>query len=56
MEQEPLLFFKYNRSKVFVCTELRPKNTTDYVYIAWLGLHLMLAEDWLEKEQEEFLL
>ena len=55
MEQEPLLFFKYNRSKVFMCTELRPKNTIDYVHIAWLGCYLLLAETWLTKEQEEFI-
>ena len=55
MEQEPLLFFKYNRSKVFVGTELRPKNTDQYTYIAWLNCHVMLAEEWLEKEQEHFL-
>ena len=56
MEQEPLLFFKYNRSKVFICTELRPKNTVEYVSIVWLGCNLLLAETWLTKEKEEFLL
>jgi len=55
MEQQPLLFFKYNRSKVFVCTELRPKNSERYLHIMWLGCYIMLAEEWLEIEQEEFL-
>ena len=55
MEQEPLLFFKYNRSKIFVVTELRPKNFEKYLHIAWLGCYAMLAEEWLEYEKEEFL-
>ena len=55
MEQEPLLFYRYNRSKIFVCTELKPKNVTEYVDLNWLGCKLMLAEEWLEKERVEFL-
>jgi len=53
-EQEPLLFFKYNRSKVFVVTALRPKETK-YLHISWLGCYVALAEEWLEFEDEEFL-
>jgi Holliday junction resolvase len=55
MEQEPLLFFKYNRSKVFVVTALKPKNTDDYMHLPWLGCYAMLAEKWLELENEDFL-
>lgn len=53
-EQEPLLFFKYNRSKVFVVTELRPKDVK-YMHISWLGCYVALAEEWLEHEDVEFL-
>ena len=53
--QEPLLFFKYNRSPVFVGTEIRPKETTHYIYISWLGCFVLLAEEWLNKEKVEFL-
>lgn len=56
MEQEPLLFFKYNRSKVFVVTSNEPKMTDQVVYIYWLGCWIMLAEEWLEKEKEKFIL
>ena len=35
-DQKPLLFFKYNRSKVFVVTEVKPSNKTDYMYISFL--------------------
>ena len=53
--QEPLLFFKYNRSPVFVGTEIPPKETTHYIYISWLGCFVLLAEEWLNKEKVEFL-
>ena len=53
--QEPLLFFKYNRSPVFVGTEIPPKETVHYIYISWLGCFVLLAEEWLNKEKVEFL-
>ena len=53
--QEPLLFFKYNRSPVFVGTEIPPKETAHYIYISWLGCFVLLAEEWLNKEKVEFL-
>ena len=48
--QEPMLFFKYNRSKVFVCT------TEEYVhckflYISWLNCYVSLAEELLGHHQ-----
>jgi Holliday junction resolvase len=48
--KEPLLFFKYNRSKVFVCTVTKPVNTENYVDIRWLKCYIILAEEWLGKE------
>ena len=53
--QEPLLFFKYNRSPVFVCTEEPPNSTEHYIYINFLGCFVLLAEEWLNKEKVEFL-
>jgi hypothetical protein len=53
-KQEPLLFFKYNRSKVFVCTELKPQKLKKYLYISWLNCYTMLAEDWLKEEDIDF--
>ena len=44
--QEPLLFFKYNRSKVYVCMDYVPE-TEKYMYISWLDCYVSLAEDWL---------
>ena len=47
--QEPLLFFKYNRSPVFVCSGEEP-DWTEFIYISKLVCWVMLAEEWLEKE------
>jgi hypothetical protein len=52
--QEPMLFFKYNRSKVFVCTAVKPEKTK-YMYIDWLNCYIMLAEEWLIQETIEFI-
>ena len=54
-KQEPLLFFKYNRSKVFVVTEIKPAKVEKFMYISWLDCYVMLAESWLEQEHTEFL-
>lgn len=51
----PLLFFKYNRSKIFVVTSEMPKNNNKYVHIAWLGCYTMLAEEWLATEDIKWL-
>ena len=53
-EQEPLLFFKYNRSKIFVATVRKPKVCKRYMYVNWVGAYVALAEDWLELEKVEF--
>jgi hypothetical protein len=53
-DQEPLLFFKYNRSKIFVGTALKPKKADKYLYISWLGCYILLADDWLMNEVIDF--
>ena len=53
--QKPLLFFKYDRSKVFVVTEQKPKNTIEYLFIRFLDCYVLLAEDWLKHEKVEFI-
>lgn len=53
-DQEPMLFFKYNRSKVFVVVDELPKNTK-YIHINWLGCYVMLAEEWLAQEEIHFI-
>jgi Holliday junction resolvase len=51
--QQPLLFFKYSRSKVFVATTIEPKNCK-YMYVNWLDCYVLLAEEWLQNEKVEF--
>jgi Holliday junction resolvase len=51
--QQPLLFFKYSRSKVFVATNIKPENTK-YMHISWLDCYVCLAEEWLENEKMEW--
>ena len=53
-DQEPLLFFKYNRSPVFVVTAEPPEKTKEYIFICFLDCFILLAEEWLEKETVEF--
>ena len=53
--QTPLLFFKYNRSPIYVVTDLRPDVTDEYLYIRFLNCYILLAEEWLEKEKPRFL-
>lgn len=52
--QEPLLFFKYNRSPVFVVTARLPEDT-DYMSISWLNCYVAEALPWLKNEKPEFL-
>jgi len=54
-DQKPLLFFKYDRSKVFVVTAEKPTQSDEYLYIGFLDCYILLAEDWLETEQVEFI-
>jgi hypothetical protein len=44
------LFFKYNRSQVFVCTEIEPEKVDNFLYISSLRCYTLLAKEWLESE------
>ena len=52
--QDPLLFFKYNRSKIYVVTDVSPEYI-NYIYISELCCYVTLAEEWLDKEKVEFI-
>ena len=54
-DQEPLLFFKYNRSPVFVVTNLQPTSSHEWMYIQFLHCYVLLADVWLKEEKVEFL-
>lgn len=53
--QQPLLFFKYDRSKIYVVTELCPEKLDRYMFISWLNCYVMLADEWLISEKVEFI-
>jgi hypothetical protein len=54
--QDPLLFFKYDRSKIYVVTDIFPDVVEKYIYISWLDCYIILAEEWLGKESIKWLL
>ena len=54
--QKPLLIFKYNRSKLFVCTDVKPNKVEKYIDIRWLNCYIMLLEEWIEKEDITWLI
>lgn len=57
VNKEPLLIFKFNRSKVFVAFEEMPSTTAySYVFVNRLGTEFFVAllEDWLHHEQPQF--
>ena len=53
--KEPLLIFKYDRSKYFVTTASKPINTQKFVDICWLNCYTLLLDEWLEKEDIKWL-
>ena len=53
-KQRPLLFFKYNRSKIYVGTENKPEYT-NYIYISDLNCYICIAEQWLKQEEVVFI-
>ena len=53
-KQRPLLFFKYNRSKIYVGTVTKPEYTS-YIYVSDINCYICIAEQWLEKEEVEFI-
>ena len=48
--QLPMLFFKYNRSPVFIVTQREP-GYPEYMYISLLDCYVSLAEEWLTMEK-----
>jgi Holliday junction resolvase len=53
--KKPLLFFRYNRSKLFVATDVKPTKVEKYIDIPWLNCYVMLSEEWIEKEEIKWL-
>ena len=52
--KKPILFFKYNRSKIFVAVKDTPNHLKNFMHVGALGCYVMLAEEWLINEKPEF--
>lgn len=57
VNKQPLLFFKFDRSKIFVAFNEMPNELYPYVYINRAGylFFVAVAEDWITSEQIEFI-
>jgi len=55
-KQKPLLFFKYDRSKIYVVTETDPMHSEKFLYLSWLNCYILLADEWLSKENIKWVL
>lgn len=53
--KRPLLLFKYNRSKWFVTTDLKPLKLEKYIDIPWLSCYTIEATEWLKTENIEWI-
>lgn len=48
VDKEPLLIFKFDRSKVFVARLLEPSEEYPYIFYSEGGIYISLLEDWLK--------
>ena len=51
---KPAIFFKYNRSKIFVAQRDEPENGLNYMYVSHLGCYVSLAHEWILLENPSF--
>lgn len=54
--KKPLLIFRYNRSQMFVATDIKPTNSENYIDIRWLNCYCLLLDEWIQKENIEWLI
>ena len=51
----PLLIFKYNRSKLFIATDIKPANSNIYIDLPWLNCYIV-DSGWIERESIQWLI
>lgn len=52
VEAEPLLIFKHDRSKYFVCFQSEPESIDyEYIYLSEYAIFIAKLEDWLKWEE-----
>lgn len=52
--QQPLLFFKYNRSPVFVVTSNLNHVPEEHIYLSVIDAYVGLADEWLTEHEIDF--
>lgn len=53
--KRPLLFYRWNRSKWFVVTDVKPTKCKNYLDFPVLGCYIILAEEWITSEEIKWL-
>ena len=48
VEKRPLLIFKFDRSKIFVCFQDEPIEEYRHLYYSHLDVYIALLDDWIE--------
>lgn len=55
INKEPLLIFKFDRSKMFVAFKDEPVEEYRHLYYSEAAVYICLLEDWLTEENPEFI-
>ena len=55
LPQEPVLFFRWNRSRIYVMIQGMPLEVDDFIFLNHLNASILLAEDWLDLDKPEFI-
>lgn len=53
--KKPILFYRWNRSKWYVVVDEKPTKTNKYLDISFLNCYILIADDWLENEEIQWL-
>lgn len=53
--QKKLLIVKYNRSKIFIVTDIKPSNTNNYLHFKREDIYILLLEEWVKTESIKFI-
>ena len=54
-KKTPLLFYKWNRSKWFIAIADKPRNTKKFLDFPSLGCYILLADEYFDKEQIDWI-
>lgn len=57
VNKEPLLIFKFDRSKIFCAFEMLPETDLAFLYVSRNGIefYVALLQEWISKEKPKFI-